>query len=159
MLFDPTWKTEKFAEIKTVYASGGMGEPSMTIFDAIEPDLQKVRDKIDADSKTKSWEQPPHHDVTVENFFKMRFASHVYYKGSTILKIGGNYTTWRVFKNSLGIPTNQYKRGLFLTRRPGQGNVCQIREWIVKQEYIGGGRFGPMKIEGFGGGGKYARCQ
>lgn len=159
MLFDPKWKAGKFAEIQTAYKREGLGEPSMVMFDAIQPDLEKVRAIIDRTSKETVWEQPPHTDAAVESFFKSRFVVHPYYSGSTVLKIGGNYTTWRVFKNSLGIPTNQYKRGLFLTKRAGQGNLCQIREWIVKQEYVGGGRFGPMKVEGNGGGGTYAKCQ
>ncbi|CAN5361492.1 hypothetical protein BH10ACI3_BH10ACI3_24760 [soil metagenome] len=159
MLFDPKWKTEKFAEIQAVYKREGLGEPSMTMFDTIKPDLDKVRAIIDRTSSSNAWEKPPYTDAAVETYFKTKFVVHPYYVGSTVLKIGGNYTTWRVFKNSLGIPTNQYKRGLFLTKRAGQGNLCQIREWIVKQEYVGGGRFGPMKVDSNGGGGTYAKCQ
>ncbi len=159
MMFDPTWKTEKFAEVQKVYASGGLGTPSMSMFDAIKPDLDKVRVIIDRDSKANSWEVPPHKEPAIENFAKQRFVTHPYYKGSTVLKIGSNYRTWKVYKNSIGIPTNQYKRGNMLVKRPEQPGLCQNREWIVKQEYIGGGRFGPMKMEGMGEGGKYVKCQ
>lgn len=158
MLFDPTWKTEKFAEVQKAYASEGLAAPSMTIFDAIEPDLAKLRERIDRDSKTNVWEQPPNSEPAMENFFKTKLLADPRYKGTQVLKIGSNYANWRVFKNSLGIPTNQYKRGLYLAKRPGQNGLCQIREWIVRQEYIGGGKFGPSKIESFGGAGIYAKC-
>lgn len=159
MLFDPAWKTEKFAEIQKTFADGGYGEPSMKIFDAIRPDLDKVRAVIDRDSTSKTWEVPPYKEPAIEAVAKQRFTSHPYYKGSTVLKIGSNYKTWRVFKNSIGIPTAQYKRGRMLVKRPNQNGLCQDREWIVKQEYIGGGRFGPMKMEGLGEGGTYMKCQ
>lgn len=159
MIYDPTWKTEKFAEVQKAYSSEGLGAPSMTMFDAIEPDLDKVRARIERDSQTNAWAQPPHTDAAVEAFLKGRLQAHPHHKGTQVLKIGGNYTDWRVFKNRLGVPTNQTKRGLFLAKRPGQNGLCQIREWIVKQEYIGGGRFGPTKIESFGGAGIYAKCQ
>lgn len=158
MLYDPAWKTEKFAEVQKAYSSEGLGSPSMTMFDAIEPDLAKVRARIDRDSKTNVWVQPPNSDPAIESFFKTKLAAHPHHKGTQVLKIGSNYTNWRVFKNRIGIPTNQTKRGLFLAKRPGQNGLCQIREWIVKQEYIGGGRFGPSKIESFGGAGIYAKC-
>lgn len=159
MLYDPAWKTEKFAEVQKAYTAEGLGSPSMKIFDAIEPDLAKVRARIDSDSKTNVWQQPPNSEPAMESFFKTKLLAHPSHKGTVVLKIGSNYSNWRVFKNSIGIPTNQYKRGLFLAKRPGQNGLCQIREWIVKQEYIGGGRFGPSKIESFGGAGIYARCQ
>ncbi|HQZ97760.1 MAG TPA: hypothetical protein PLP21_15670 [Pyrinomonadaceae bacterium] len=159
MLYAPTWKTEKFAEVQKAYSSEGLGQPSMKMFDAIEPDLAKVRARIDRDSKTNVWVQPPNSEPAMESFFKTRLLAHPQHRGTEILKIGSNYSNWRVFKNSLGIPTSQYKRGLFLAKRPGQNGLCQIREWIVKQEYIGGGKFGPSKIESFGGAGIYAKCQ
>ena len=159
MLYDPTWKTEKFAEVQKAYTSEGLGAPSMNMFDAIEPDLAKVRERIDRDSKTNTWQQPPNSDPAMESFFKSKLLAHPNHKGTQVLKIGSNYSNWRIFKNSLGVPTNQYKRGLFLAKRPGQNGLCQIREWIVKQEYTGGGRFGPSKVESFGGAGIYAKCQ
>lgn len=131
----------------------------MKLFDAIEPDLTKVRARIDRDSKSNVWVQPPHSDPATESFFKTKLIAHPEHKGTQVLRIGSNYTDWRVFKNRLGVPTNQTKRGLFLAKRPGQNGLCQIREWIVKQEYIGGGKFGPTKIESFGGAGIYAKCQ
>jgi hypothetical protein len=159
MIYDPSWKTEKFAEVQKAYSNEGLGSPSMTIFDAIEPELAKVRARIDRDSKTNVWVQPPNADSAMESFFKTKLLAHPNHKGTVVLKIGSNYSNWKVYKNSLGIPTNQYKRGLFLAKRPGQNGLCQIREWIVKQEYVGGGRFGPSKIESFGGAGIYAKCQ
>ncbi len=159
MLYDSTWKTEKFAEIQTAYARENLGTPSMSIFDAIEPDLANVRARIDRDSKTNVWVQPPNSEPAMETFFKTKLLAHPQHKGTVVLKIGSNYSNWKVYKNSIGIPTNQYKRGLFLAKRPGQNGLCQIREWIVKQEYIGGGKFGPSKIESFGGAGIYAKCQ
>lgn len=159
MIYDPSWKTEKFAEVQRAYASEGLGSPSMNIFDAIEPDLAKVRARISSDSTTNTWIQPPNSDPATESFFKTKLLAHPQHVGTQVLKIGSNYTNWRVFKNSIGVPTNQTKRGLFLAKRPGQNGLCQIREWIVKQEYVGGGRFGPTKIESFGGAGIYAKCQ
>lgn len=159
MIYDPTWKTEKFAEVEKAYSSEGLGSPSMKLFDAIEPDLAKVRARIDRDSKSNVWVQPPNSDPATESFFKTKLLAHPQHKGTQVLKIGSDYTDWRVFKNRLGIPTNQTKRGLFLAKRPGQNGLCQIREWIVKQEYMGGGKFGPTKIESFGGAGIYAKCQ
>ncbi len=159
MLFDPNWKTEEFAEIQKRYAKDGLGTPSMSIFDAIEPDLAKVRERIDRDSKTNSWEKPPYSEPAMESFFKTKLLANPYFKGIQVLKIGSNYSNWRVFKNSIGIPTNQYKRGLYLAKLSGQNGLCQIREWIVKQEYIGGGKFGPSLVESYSQAGIYAKCQ
>lgn len=158
MLFDQMWKTEKFVEVQKAFTNEGLGEASMTVFDAIEPDLAKVRARIDKDSKTNVWEQPPNTEPAMESFFKTKLLANPLYKGTQVLKIGSNYADWHVFKNSLGIPTSRYKRGLYLAKRPGQNGLCQIREWIVRQDYAGG-RFGASKIESYGGAGIYAKCQ
>ena len=76
-----------------------------------------------------------------------------------VVKSGLDFTTWKLFKNNLGIPTTQIKQGWILVKRPNQNGLCQMREFAVEKEYMGGGTFSAMKMAGFTEAGKYMKCQ
>ena len=100
--------------------------------------------------------EPPQFNRPVEqNMAKVRFLA--YYPGATVLKIGSSFTGLEDVQNSLGIPTNRFIRGWALLKITGRPN-CQAQEWIIKQEYAGGGRWSASKVDSFGGGGVFMQC-
>ena len=157
MLFDQAaWKAKDLPFLQRDYAENGGTVPA-DIFDSVNAELAKLREKIENDSKTKVWEVPPYKDAAVEAFVKSKHAAR--FKGIINVKSGLDFTTWKLFKNNLGIPTSQIKQGWLLVKLPNQNGMCQAREFAVEKEYTGGGTFSAMKIAGFSQAGKYMKCQ
>ena len=158
MLFDPAkWKAKDLPNLQRLYAQNGGTVPA-DIFDAVKADLDKLRQKVESDSKTKSWTVPPYKDAAVEAFVKSAYAANPKFKGIVVVKSGMDFTTWKLFKNDLGIPTSQIKQGWLLVKLPNQQGLCQAREFAVEKVYMGGGSFSAMKMAGFSEAGKYIKC-
>lgn len=121
----------------------------------IQPKIDELKGLLENGWKDRSWKQPPFSRPTEEGMAKAKFLSH--YKGASVLKIGSNYKDWNMFKNSLGIPTNRFIRGIALVKYPGQ-EFCIQQEWIVKQTYASG-KWSASKVDSFGGGGVLMKCQ
>ena len=83
-----------------IYAENG-GTVSADLFDSVKTDFQKLREKIETDAKTKSWETPPYKDAAIESFVKSKYQAA--FKGIVIVKSRMDFTTWKLFKNKLGI--------------------------------------------------------
>jgi hypothetical protein len=151
------WKGIDLPKLQRLYAQNGGTVPA-DIFDVVKADLQKLREKIETDVKTKSWKVPPYKDAAVESFVKSQFASHPNFKGTVVVKSGLDYTTWKLYKNAFGIPTSQVKLGWVLVKRPNQQGLCQMRDFSVKKDYQGGGTFSAIQMASRGAMGIYVKC-
>ena len=120
----------------------------------IQSKINELKGLLENDWKERSWKQPPFSSPVEEGMARAKFLS--YYKGASVLKIGSNYKDWNMFKNSFGIPTNRFIRGIALVKYPNQ-EFCIQQEWIVKQTYAGG-KWSASKVDSFGGGGVFMKC-
>lgn len=60
-------------------------------------------------------------------------------------------TTWEVMKNGFGIPTYRYFVGnIYFVYK--EGSLCKIDNVYLREDYIGGGKYGALKVGGGGGG-------
>lgn len=151
LLYQPdVWKAELAVIIKEPVSAF----PSNWLA-PIQDKIDELKGLLEKGWKERSWKQPPFSRPVEEGMAKAKFLS--YYKGATVLKIGSNYKDWNMFKNSLGIPTNKFIRGLALVKFPNQ-EFCIAQEWIVKQTYAGG-KWSASKVDSFGGGGVLMKCQ
>ena len=158
MVFDQAkWKAKDLPNLQRLYAQNGGTVPA-DIFDAVKPDLDKLRQKIETDSQTKSWTVPPYKDAAVEAFVKSKYAANPKFRGIVVVKSGLDFTTWKLFKNDLGIPTSQIKQGWLLVKIANQQGLCQAREFAVEKVYTGGGTFSAMQMAGFSEAGHYMKC-
>jgi hypothetical protein len=155
MLFErDAWKREAAAQARPKFAEAALDVPA-DLFAPVETLLDELQAHIEKTAPARKWEQPGNSDPQAEAYARQRIAAE--YKGAQILKIGSSYNGWRTHKNSLGIPTNQYKRGWVLLKIPGRPH-CQAREWMMKQEYLGGGRWSATKWDGLGSHGIFMPC-
>ena len=151
LLFEPeAWKASLARTIKVTLADFATNWQ-----DPVKDVLEELRVLINTQGKSRSWKQPPFSRPAEETMAKSKFIAH--YKGATVLKIGSNYKDWNMFKNSLGIPTNRFIRGLALLKIPNRP-YCQAQEWVVRQTYAGG-RWSAAKVDSFGGGGFFMKCE
>lgn len=158
MLFDrEKWKAKDLPNLQRLYAQNGGTVPA-DIFDAVKADLDKLRQKVEADSQATSWTVPPYKDEAVEALVKRSYAANPKFKGIVIVKSGMDFTTWKLFKNDLGIPTSQIKKGRILVKIANQQGLCQAREFAVEKAYMGGGRFSAVQMAGFSEAGTYMKC-
>jgi preprotein translocase subunit YajC len=158
MLFDrEKWKAKDLSNLQRLYAENGGTVPA-EIFDAVNPELERLRQKVETDSQATSWTVPPYKDEAVEAFVKRSYASNPKFRGIVIVKSGMDFTTWKLFKNDLGIPTSQIKQGWLLVKIVNQKGLCQARGFAVEKEYIGGGRFSAVQMAAFSEAGIYMRC-
>lgn len=158
MLFDrEKWKAKDLPNLQRLYAQNGGTVPA-DIFDAVKPELDKLRQKIETDSQATSWTVPPYKDEAVEALVKRSYAANPKFRGIVIVKSGMDFTTWKLFKNDLGIPTSQIKKGWILVKIPNQQGLCQAREFAVEKAYMGGGRFSAAQMAGFSEAGTYMKC-
>ena len=158
MVFDQEkWKAKDLPNLQRLYAQNGGTVPA-DIFDAVKPDLDKLRQKIETDSQTKSWTVPPYKDEAVEALVKSKYAANPKFRGIVIVKSGMDFTTWKLFKNDLGIPTSQIKQGRLLVKIANQQGLCQAREFAVEKAYMGGGTFSAVQMAGFSEAGTYMKC-
>jgi len=158
MLFDQAkWKAKDLPNLQRLYAQNGGTVPA-DIWDAVKPELDKLRQKVETDSQTKSWTVPPYKDVAVEAFVKSKYSANPKFRGIVIVKSGMDFTTWKLFKNDLGIPTSQIKQGWLLVKIPNQQGLCQAREFAVEKVYTGGGTFSAVQMAGFSEAGTYMKC-
>lgn len=150
----PSWEARARVEVME-NATAGQTLPS-DFFAELYAQADQLKAKAEGDGQNRKWKEPPYHDPAVESFIRQQYAARL--KGTQIVKIGMTYTTWKIWKNSIGIPTSQTKRGLVLVKVPNMP-FCQIQEFVVKKEYSGGGTFGAMKTEGgVAGVGAFASC-
>jgi hypothetical protein len=158
MLFDrEKWKARDLPNLQRLYAENGGTVPA-DIFDAVKAELDTLRQKVEADSQGASWTVPPYNDEAVEALVKRSYAANPKFRGIIIVKSGMDYTTWKLFKNDLGIPTSQIKMGRILAKIPNQHGLCQVREFAVEKAYLGGGRFSAVQMAGFSEAGTYVKC-
>jgi len=158
MVFDlAKWKAKDLPNLQRLYAQNGGTVPA-DIFDAVRADLDKLRQKIETDAQTKSWTVPPYKDPGIEAFVKSKYAANPKFRGIVIVTSGMDFTTWKLFKNDLGIPTSQIKQGWLLVKIANQQGLCQAREFAVEKVYTGGGTFSAMQMAGFSEGGTYMKC-
>lgn len=158
MLFDrEKWKAKDLPNLQRLYAENGGTVPT-DIFDAVKAELDTLRQKVESDSQTTSWTVPPYKDEAVEALVKRSYAAKPKFRGIVFVKSGMDYTTWKLFKNDLGIPTSQIKKGWILVKIPNQQGMCQAREFAVEKEYLGGGRFSAVQMAGFSEAGTYMKC-
>jgi len=158
MLFDrEKWKARDLPNLQRLYAQNGGTVPA-DIFDSVKPELDKLRQKIESDAQTISWDVPPYKDEAVEALVKRSYSANPKFKGIVFVKSGMDFTTWKLFKNNLGIPTSQIKKGRILVKIPGQQGLCQAREFAVEKAYMGGGRFSAVQMAGFSEVGRYMKC-
>ncbi len=147
------WKAEMFAKLK----------PTFDEMDATIPDDyldsyinrgQEIKAKRMTAGEARTFPQPPHRDAPVETWVRAQYKQ----RGIEVLNIGSNYTDWRIFTNRVGIPTSRTKRGWALVRVQNRP-MCQAREWIVRQDYSGGGRYTANKVDSLGHSGILMKCQ
>ncbi|MBX7055984.1 MAG: hypothetical protein K1X36_13605 [Pyrinomonadaceae bacterium] len=151
LMFTPdVWK----AELAKVMNCSPSAFPSNWM-DRVRTNLEELRRLVDNEGKTRSWVARSFQRPTEQAMAKSKFLAK--YPGAKVLKIGSNYKDWNVFKNSLGIPTNRYIRGEAVLQIPGRP-YCQAQEWVVKQQYKGGG-YGASVVEFPGGAGYFVTCQ
>jgi len=151
LLFEPeVWKTEL---AKIINASPS--EFPSNWRDSVQDKLDELKGLIDSGGKSRSWEQPAFNRPVEQNMAKAKFLA--YYKGATVLKIGASFGDWKMYKNSLNIPTNRFIRGFALLKIPNRP-YCQAQEWIIKQTYAGG-KWSAAKVDSFGGGGVFMKCE
>ncbi len=156
MLFEPAkWKAKEMVKLQRRAAENG-GTVRPDVFDSINGHLQQLKSKIENDSKTNKWEAPSHSDAAIESFAKTKYLAA--FKGIVIVKSGMDYARWKVFKNGLGIPTEQLKQGWILVKMPNQQGLCQARQFSVKKTYMGGGTYSAMKLNGYSEAGIYMMC-
>lgn len=156
LVFEPAvWRTNFTNKSQTAQKGTGAKIPE-SFFKEINVKAAEVKEFIDTDAPNRAFKTPPYKDPTVETFVRGRYATNL--KSVQIIKMGMDYTTWKIWKNSLGIPTHQTKRGRALVKVPNRP-FCQEQEFVVEKEYIGGGRYGAMKIQGnVGGAGMFMNC-
>lgn len=151
LLFEPeAWKAEM---LKFVKAPPTAKFPA-SAWAEIQEKANELRALIEEGAPKRSWQQPPYNRPVEQNMAKAKFLG--YYAGASVLKIGSNFNDWKMYKNSLGIPTNRFIRGVALLKIPGRP-YCQAQEWIIKQTYAGG-RWSASKVDSFGGGGVFMQC-
>jgi hypothetical protein len=149
------FETEKAkANLMTSLKAPGKPFPAAS-FAPLQEKLDELKALIESGAPNRHWEQPPFNRPVEQGLARPKFLA--YYPGVTILKIGSSFTDWKMYKNSLGIPTNRFIRGWILLKRPNRP-FCQAQEWIIKQEYAGGGRWSASKVDSFGGGGTFMSC-
>ena len=132
-----SWKQKAAAEAKPKFAELGVEMPA-DYFADVESEADEIKKTIDQTAPTRRFTQPQYQDAASQALAGREFSKM--YPGIQVLKIGTDYATWKVYKNKIGIPTDQYKRGWALVKVPNRP-YCQAKEWIVRQTYIGGGRF------------------
>lgn len=151
LLFEPeVWKAEL---AKIINASPS--EFPANWRDSVQDKLDELKSLIDSSGKSRGWEQPAFNRPVEQNMAKAKFTA--YYKGASVLKMGSSFQDWKMYKNSLGIPTNRFIRGWALLKIPNRP-YCQAQEWIIKQTYKGGG-WSASVVDSFGGGGVFMKCE
>ena len=154
------WRAEKTAWLKPKYAEFGVGVPP-DAFDDVEKRADELRMIVERDAPTRSWTQPKYRDAAVESFMRAKFAAE--YPGSTVLKIGLDYTTWVQRKsldyvgsdetfNYYKVSYNSYKRGWVLLKIPNRP-FCQAQEWVVGRNGKG------LVAVAVGGSGTFMKCE
>jgi hypothetical protein len=149
------FETEKAkADLMTSLKAPGKPFPAAS-FAPIQEKLDELKALIESGAPNRHWDPPPFNRPVEQGLARPKFLA--YYPGVTILKIGSSFGDWKMYKNSLGIPTNRFIRGWILLKRPNRP-FCQAQEWIIKQEYTGGGGWSASKVDSFGGGGTFMSC-
>lgn len=155
LVFEPAAWRIAFTNKSQIAQKGTGAKLPDSFFKEIVAKAAEVKEFINTDAPNRTFKAPPYKDTTVETFVRGRYATGL--KGVQIIKMGMDYTTWKIWKNSLGIPTHQTKRGRALVKVPSRP-FCQEQEFVVEKEYIGG-RYGAMKIQGkVGGAGMFMSC-
>jgi len=156
MLFEPAkWKAKEMIRMQKMASENGGTVPA-NIFNSLAGDLQPLKAKILADAKVSKWQASGLKDPAIEGFAKSKYLAA--FPGIVIVKSEMNTTGWKVFKNFLGIPTEQIKGGWLMVKMPNQEGLCQARQFSVKKTYMGGGRYSAMKLNGYSEGGIYTAC-
>lgn len=149
------WKAETFKKLKPAFDQMEITIPDDYLAEYITR-AYSLRDRRIKSGESRSFEQPPHRDAAIETWVRTQYQQQ--FPGIKVLKIGSSYTDWRVSTNRVGVPTSRSKRGWALVQLPNRP-LCQAREWIVRQDYAGGGRYTANKVDSLGVSGILTKCQ
>lgn len=151
------WERRKAAAMAPKFKELGTTIPA-DFFANVESQADELKKLIDRTAPTRSFDSPPYQDAASQAMARREFARM--YPGIQILKIGATYAAGKVYKNALGIPTNQHKTGFALVKMPNRP-YCQARQWSFIQTYVGGGRFSAPQPNFSSGqsGGIFMKCQ
>ena len=149
------WKASIFTKLQPMFAEFDMEVPDDFLDEYINSGYA-LRDKRIKTGESRSFQLPPYKNTAVETWFRSQYQRQT--PGIKILKMGSSYSECKIFKNRAGIPTSRTKRGWALLQIPDRP-ICQAREWIVKQDYAGGGRYTGNKIDSLGATGILMKCQ
>ncbi|MDM7922694.1 MAG: hypothetical protein QUS14_10380 [Pyrinomonadaceae bacterium] len=149
------WKAEMFTKLQPAFAASNATIPD-DYLDTYIARAMELRKRREAAGATRSFTPPPNRDAAIEQWVRAQYQKSI--PGIQILKIGSQYADWRVFTNNIGIPTSRTKRGWALVKVPNRP-MCQGREWIVKQDYAGGGRYSASKVDSLGYTGILMKCE
>jgi len=82
-------------------------------------------------------------DGAVEGRMKARMGKGM--PSAKVLKSGLLKDGWTVYKNALGVPLDRVRTGVVLYKSPDYpAGLCALREWTVKDTFVGGGKFSPV---------------
>ncbi len=149
------WKADMFTKLKPFFSNLDAAVPD----DYLDPYIQRamqLKQRRETAGAERAFVQPPNRDAAVEQWVRGQYQSAI--PGVQVLKIGSEYADWRIFTNRIGVPTSRTKRGWALLKVPNRP-ICQGREWIVKQDYAGGGRYTANKVDSLGYTGILMKCQ
>lgn len=156
IVFDRSaWEREERAKLAR-YHPGATAEMLKKYFAEIFAKADGVKTRIESEAPNKSWDAPVLHNAALEGMVRNYYAK--YRPGVTIVKIGMYQNDYKLFKNSLGIPTTQVISGVALVKIAGRP-LCQSQIFELNKEYMGGGRWSAVKPLYIGREGTFVKCQ
>ncbi len=127
-------------EFTPIFAAAGLSMPDASIFAAFDKSVDALVSEARKHAADWKW------DATARNATaeaKARQWMKTFDPKAEIIKIGMTDAAWKVNRNSLGIPTGRYMRGMILYRKPGLGE-CVAAKFSFEQSYTGGGAYNAM---------------
>ena len=156
IVFDrAAWEREERAKLAKYHPSA-TAEMLKKYFAEIFVKADEVKARIEQEALAKSWDAPVLRNVALEGMVRNYYAK--YRPGVTIVKIGMYQNDYKLFKNSLGIPTTQVISGVALVKVAGRP-LCQSQIFELNKEYMGGGRWSAVKPLYIGREGTFVKCQ
>ncbi len=156
IVFDrAAWEREERAKLTKNYP-GTPEDKLKKYFAEIFTKADEVKARVEGEAPTKSWNAPLLHNATFEGMVRNYYAKNR--PGVTVVKIGMYQSDFRLFKNSLGIPTTQVTSGVALVKVANRP-FCQSQIFELNKEYIGGGRWSAVKPIYIGREGIFVKCQ
>nr|HQU85335.1 hypothetical protein [Pyrinomonadaceae bacterium] len=96
LVFEPMkWRTDFTNKSQTAQKGTGAKIPD-SFFKEIDAKAAEVKEFINTDAPNRTFKAPPYKDAAIENFVRGRYATGL--KGVQIIKMGMDYTTWKIWK-------------------------------------------------------------